>query len=65
MPTAATAAAAAAAWALVDWDSFEAGVLRVVFVGLAALTVPHMLLIERVRARGWKPRGVLAGGYWC
>lgn len=33
----------------VDGADLEGSVLRVVFIGLAALTVPHMLLVERFR----------------
>ncbi len=35
----------------VDGADLEGSVLRVVFIGLAALTVPHMLLVERFRHR--------------
>jgi Brp/Blh family beta-carotene 15,15'-monooxygenase len=43
----------AGAWYFLKDTPVDARVLQIVFVGLAALTVPHMALVERVRVSGW------------
>ncbi len=53
LPMAGVLAGSALAWVFLRDTALDARVVQVVFVGLAALTVPHMVLIERVRLSGW------------
>jgi Brp/Blh family beta-carotene 15,15'-monooxygenase len=53
-PMAVCALAAVVLWPTVKGLPFETSIVRVLFVALAALTVPHMVLIERVRLGGWQ-----------
>jgi beta-carotene 15,15'-dioxygenase len=57
-PTAVCAATGLALWPSLGALTFDAAIVRVLFVGLAALTVPHMVLIERVRFTDWGRRAV-------
>ena len=43
----------AACWFLLGNISVDARIMQILFVGLAALTVPHMLLVERAHLSGW------------
>lgn len=51
-PTAAVLAAAVGVGALAGGVPMETRVMQLVFVGLAALTLPHMVLLERARRAG-------------
>ena len=51
LPTLACLAAAALATIALSGQTIEVRLMRIVFVGLAALTVPHMMLVEQVRYR--------------
>lgn len=54
LPTLATALAVPVGLAALPDTPPDARTLQVVFIGLAALTVPHMMLIEPLRLRGWR-----------
>ena len=53
LPMVGVALASAAAWYFFKDNPLDARVVQIVYVGLAALTVPHMVLVERVRLMGW------------
>lgn len=53
LPMAMTVTGVAAAWWLSDGIPLDMRLAQLLFVGLAALTVPHMILVEQVRLSGW------------
>lgn len=53
LPMAGTLVLAGAGWFLLREEALDARVMQLLFVGLAALTAPHMILVEPVRLRGW------------
>lgn len=55
LPAAAVLGVAVGGWFWMGDTPLDARIIRLVFVGLAALTVPHMALVERVRLNGWRP----------
>ena len=58
LPIAAICVVAIAALSLPSGLSIDTRIVRILFVGLAALTVPHMAIVERVRFAGWTPAPV-------
>ena len=52
-PMAITVAGVAIAWWLSDGRALDMRLAQLLFVGLAALTVPHMVVVEQIRLTGW------------
>lgn len=53
LPMAITVAGVFVAWWLTDARALDTQLAQLLFVGLGALTVPHMIVIEKVRLSGW------------
>ena len=53
LPMVGVLAVSLTAWYFLRTTPIDARIIQIVFVGLAALTVPHMALVERVRLSGW------------
>lgn len=53
LPMALVAVLGGASWYLLRDQPLDQRLVQIIFVGLAALTVPHMALVERIRLRGW------------
>ncbi len=60
-PMIAVILAAVFAWRFLGNTPVDARIIQIVFVGLAALTVPHMALVEQVRISHWR-KGAHLGG---
>jgi Brp/Blh family beta-carotene 15,15'-monooxygenase len=56
MPMIAVLTMASAGWYGLPDAPIDERILQLMFVALAALTVPHMMLVERVRVTGWQQR---------
>lgn len=52
-PMSITVVGVAIAWWLSNESPLDMRLAQLIFVGLAALTVPHMIVIEKVRLTGW------------
>jgi beta-carotene 15,15'-dioxygenase len=48
-----TALIALAAWSVLGNEPLDMRITKLVFIGLAALTLPHMVIVERFRRNGW------------
>jgi Brp/Blh family beta-carotene 15,15'-monooxygenase len=57
MPMFLTAVLVGVGWYFRKDVSLDTRIVQIVFVGLAALTVPHMVVIEPIRIRNWKKLG--------
>lgn len=53
LPMAITVVGVAFAWWLLGDSALDARIAQLLFVGLAALTVPHMIVVEQIRLTGW------------
>lgn len=53
LPMLGVIALSAVSWFMLKNQTLDGRVVQIVFVGLAALTVPHMALVEQVRVKGW------------
>jgi len=52
-PMVVTVAGVGMAWWLSGGNPLDMRLTQLLFVGLAALTVPHMIVVERIRLTGW------------
>lgn len=54
IPMSITVAGVISAWWLFDGTQLDERLTQLIFVGLASLTVPHMVVVEKVRLTGWQ-----------